>query len=493
MSSDRLYGNWLPAAQRFTIRGVGWKGVTAAVAAYFAAVLLMQYDVRAAITLLALATVALLVAGIRVGGMTTGGHVADRARWQRAQREGAVRRSGVRQVGFSLFGPLAGCRMFDVMCNGRRYAVVHHVADRRLAVTLRLASTAADLNDDNETDAAVARWERFLENLGRRPEVAAAVVTVETAPASGAELEAAVLGRISADAPKDCAALMSAVVASSPGVAARTETRMTLVFDMAAWGSQIPRSQRAKGVDAYLPLLDRSLIGLVLALDGCGVAVLGWTASRDLAAALRIAFDPASAGAVELALADRTREVPQWRQSGPVTAVEYADSYMTDSGVSASFVWTAAPRQYVPSTVLDPLTRPGSFRKRVTCTYVPTLAEHAMGAASARQRSQHLTAAFSRMPVIGRARTAQDEQDSRAADQAAGEVALGAGWIAQTVSVTVTALNEADLPAAVAEVEQAAGRSQLRLRRLTRNHAAGFLASLPLGFDLHELIRRWER
>jgi hypothetical protein len=173
--------------------------------------------------------------------------------------------------------------------------------------------------------------------------------------------------------------------------------------------------------------------------------------------------------------------------------VEYPDAYEHDSGVSASFVWASAPRQFVPSTVLDTLSRPGSFRKRVVSTYVPTLAQHAMTAASARQRGQRLTAAFSRMPVIGRARTAQDEQDSRAADQAAAEVALGAGWVAQTISVTVTVLDEADLPAAVAEVEQAAGRSQLRLRRLAQNHAAGFMAGLPAGLDLHELVGRWSR
>ena len=493
MSTDRLYGNWLPAAQRFSLRGLDWKGVSLAVAAYFAAVLLAQYSLRAGVALLLVASVGVLLAGIRIGGLSVVGHGVALLRWRQAQRRRAVRHAAVGASGWVLPGALAETRMVEVPSGGGTFGAVHHPVARRLAVTLLLASTAADLNDDAETEAAVSRWERFLEGLGRHPEVSAAVVVVETAPTSGAELEASVFGSIAPDAPPDCAHLMADVVASSPGVAARTDTRLTLVFDLRAWGAQLPRAKRGKGVEAYLPLLDRSVTGLEAVLDGCGVTVLGRATPAQLAAVVRVAFDPAAAGAVELAVTERPDDVPGWELAGPATAVEYPDAYAHDSGFSASFVWASAPRQFVPSTVLDALTRPGSFRKRVVSAYVPTLAQHAMSAASARQRGQRLTAAFSRMPVIGRARTAQDEQDSRAADQAAAEVALGAGWVAQTVAVTVTALDEADLPAAVAEIEQVAGRSQLRLRRLTRNHAAGFVAGLPAGLDLHELTQRWSR
>ena len=493
MSTDRLYGNWLPASQRFTLRGLEWKGVSLAVAAYFAAVLLAQYSLRAGVTLVLLASFGVMLGGLHVSGLSLAAHGVALLRWRRSQHGGAVRHTAIDRAGWHLPGVLADTRMLTVTSGAGTYGVVHHPAARRLAVTLRLASTAADLNDDAETDAAVSRWERFLEGLGRHPEIAAAVAVVETAPASGAELEAAALGGVVPESPPDCAALVTAVVAASPTVAARTETRLTLVFALPAWGPQIPRSQRGKGIDAYLPLLDRSVTGLETALDGCGVTVLGRATPAELAAAVRIAFDPGSAGEVELALTERPQDIPPWEVCGPATAVEFAEAYVHDSAVSASFVWASAPRQFVPSTVLDPLTRPGAFRKRVVSTYVPTLSQHAMTAASARQRGQRLTAAFSRMPVIGRARTAQDEQDARAADQAASEVALGAGWIAQTVSVTVTVLDEADLPAAIAEIEQTAGRSQLRLRRLARNHAAGFLAGLPAGLDLHELTRRWAR
>jgi hypothetical protein len=164
-----------------------------------------------------------------------------------------------------------------------------------------------------------------------------------------------------------------------------------------------------------------------------------------------------------------------------------------DTGTSVSFVWAQAPHQLVTSSALDPLTRPGTFRKRVVCPYVATPSGEAMDAATAQVRWRWLAQMVSRLPVIGRASTAQDERDAEAAEQATYEVAAGAGWVAQTITVTVTVLEPSDLPAAVAEVEHAAGTSQLRLRPLYELQAAGFCAGLPVGLSLTELAGRWSR
>ncbi len=156
-------------------------------------------------------------------------------------------------------------------------------------------------------------------------------------------------------------------------------------------------------------------------------------------------------------------------------------------------MWAQAPQLLVPSTVLDPLTRPGTFRKRVTATYQPTPAVQTMDAATAQVRSRWLERTVASLPIIGRASTARDDRDAQAAEQSAYEVAAGAGWIAQTVTATITVLDEADLRAAIAELEQAAGASQLRLRRLFELQAAGFAAGLPAGLSLTELAARWSR
>jgi hypothetical protein len=116
-----------------------------------------------------------------------------------------------------------------------------------------------------------------------------------------------------------------------------------------------------------------------------------------------------------------------------------------------------------------------------------------MDAATTQVRWRWLAQMVSRLPIIGRPGTAQDERDTEAAEQATYEVAAGAGWIAQTIMLTVTVLDELDLPAAVAEVEHAAGASQLRLRRLYELQAAGFVAGLPVGLSLMDLSSRWTR
>jgi hypothetical protein len=247
------------------------------------------------------------------------------------------------------------------------------------------------------------------------------------------------------------------------------------------------------GITAYLPLLAHAVGGLESTLDGCGVTVLGRATAAQLAGAIRVAFDPARSGTVELALSSPNTDVPPWEYCGPTTAREDRDAYTHDTGTSVSFIWAQAPRQLVGSTVLDALARPGRHRKRFTCTYLATPATQTMDAATAQVRWRWLAQMVSQLPVIGRASTAQDERDAAAAEQATREVAAGAGWVAQTVAVTVTVLDDADLPAAIAEVEHAAGVSQLRLRRLTELQAAGFLAGLPAGLSLTDLARRWSR
>jgi hypothetical protein len=285
---------------------------------------------------------------------------------------------------------------------------------------------------------------------------------------------------------------MHELVATSPAVAAGTQTRATITFDLRAWDTHVGRRGRRDGIDAYLPLLDRAITSLETSLDGCGVTVLDRATPAALGAAVRVAFDPAASGQIELALAS-IAPMPSWELAGPASAVEHRDRYVHDSGTSVSFVWAQAPRQLVPSSVLEPLTRPGQFRKRVTFTYLPTPSGEAMDAATAQVRWRWVAQMVSRLPVIGRASTAQDERDADAAEQATYEVAAGAGWVSQTITATVTVLDDTDLPAAVAELEHAAGASQLRLRLLYELQAAGFAAGLPVGLSLTELAGRWTR
>lgn len=85
--------------------------------------------------------------------------------------------------------------------------------------------------------------------------------------------------------------------------------------------------------------------------------------------------------------------------------------------------------------------------------------------------------------------TQRDRDDRERALQSAREEAEGAGVGRFTVYVTTTVTNPADLPAAIADVEQRAGQAKLRLRRLRGSHAAGFAAALGVGVNPAETAR----
>jgi hypothetical protein len=454
----------------------------------------VQSNIRAGTAILAACALVTAASAARIGGTTLTGWVAGKARWIWAGHSDTTTHQSLTRTGeWRLPGPLARTRMLDVVSARGDFGAVHDPRTRRITVTLKVASTSADLTDPAEQDAAVARWERWLESLGRRPEVAYVNVTVETAPLPGRQLQEMIRRRLTPSAPKDCRALMATLATSSPTVAARTDTRVTITFDLRAWDTQLGRAARRDGNNAYLPALDRSLAGLEAGLDGCGVTVLGRATRDELAAIALGAFDPAKAGALEWVLAAPIPDLPGWSHAGPAVAHEYREAYRHDSGTSASFVWAQAPQQLVTSQVLAAIARPGRFRKRFTATYVATPAAGAMDAATAQVRWRWMAQMVSRLPVIGRAGTATDERDAAAAEQATHEVAAGAGWIAQTLLVTTTVLDERHLPAAVAELEQAAGASQLRLRRLYELQAAGFYAGLPAGLALPDLAKEWTR
>lgn len=492
MTETRLYGNWL-RQQTLNIRGLGWKGLLTVIGCYFSGLVLLQSDPKAGLVLLTGCLSLTALAAVKMNGAGLGDALGGKARWWWAHTSSGTTFLAARSTNWTLPGPLARTRMLSVEASGRSYGAIYDPSARRIAVTFDLASTAADLTDQQDHDQAVGRWERWLEGLGRRSEVAWVNVTVETSPSPGAQLRESIHGRLSIFGPDDCTHLMRQLAALSPTVAAKTTTRLTVTFDLRAWDAQVGFSERRRGIDAYLPVLDRSVSSLLAGLNGCGVSVLGVASSTDLGAIVRAAFDPKAALQIELALTGGAREIPSWQLAGPGSAREVRDRYEHDGSTSVSFVWAQAPQQLVTSSVLNALMRPGQSRKRVTVTYVATPTHQTMDVATAQVRWRWFAQMIARLPIVGRASTAADDREARAAEQSTREVAAGAGWVSATVTATVTVLDASELPSAVAELEHAAGASQLRLRRLYELQAAGFYVGLPVGMSLVELARRWSR
>jgi hypothetical protein len=295
------------------------------------------------------------------------------------------------------------------------------------------------------------------------------------------------------------------------------DTRVSITFDPAR------ANPRPTDLVSAVAEVTRWLPGLEASLAAAGVAVLGRASVEWLIGRLRVAYDPASRGDVARALdqhpaiANQPRhavhqaapgyaapeypgaagadELLAWRDAGPLRASETWDRWWHDSGVSVSWALSEAPRQAVLSRVLIPLLAPGAFPRRVTLFYQPYPAEAAAAEVEREISNNSVRSAFARR--TRRDETQRERDDQARAVQAAREEAEGAGVGRFTFYVTTTiAADTADdalLGAAAADVEQRAGQSKLRLRRLRGAQAAGFAAALGFGINPVELARRGRR
>lgn len=465
------------------LRGVGWKAASFVAVAYFVGLVVVQAHVRAGAAILLGALAVTGLAGARVGGVTLTRALADALRWRLADRRFDA-------VAWRRPAALSSLALLRVTSAAVPFAVVHDRRAQRASVTLEVTSTAAELSDAGQRDADVARFERWLESLGHHDVLAQVTVTVAMGPETGERLRAAVREETTSLAPMDCRRLLDALAASLPEGAVTTRTYVTLTLDLRAlqpdWGR--------RDLATVAPVLDAAVSAISSGLDGCGVSEVRRLDAAELAAVVRAAYDPSAEAHLEAALMNPAvwSAVPEFELAGPVHAVEHRDRYEHDGSSSVTYVWAAAPRVAVASSELAPLFAPGSFRKRVTCVYVPTASGRTMDAATELVRRRRFAQALTRLPIVGRPATAQDDRDADDALAAASDIAAGAGWVAMTVLATVTA-SASSLDAATAELERAAGSSQLRLRRLYGQQAAGFAAGLPTGLLLGEVTARWVR
>jgi hypothetical protein len=233
-----------------------------------------------------------------------------------------------------------------------------------------------------------------------------------------------------------------------------------------------------------------------------GLAIAGAGAARpmslaELAAAIRVAYDPDVATVVDEAgpvtLEDLgVANTVEWDDAGPVSAEERKGEYLHDGAVSVSWVMGEAPRGAVRSSVLRRLLAPHPeiARKRVTLLFRP----YAPGDAAQLVDADVATASFqASQRRVGRAR---ESLEVRSAMRAAEEEALGAGLLRfgmiVTATTTVSGLDREWAEAAalledeavnrcVSVVEHLGSASRVRLRRAWRSQATTFTAGLPLG------------
>jgi hypothetical protein len=488
----RTYGGWR-RARGMGLFGLSSVGTVVVLACLVTPLVIGAASLQAGLIAAVPAGLVVLVTLLRVDGVTVGQVLQRTLRWWWGSLRGyGTFRSGAvveHADAWRLPGALAPLTLLSADDGrGGSYGVVWDRRTGFLTATLRCAAASTWLVDGQDADAWVSNWHSWLASLGYTPAIRWVAVTVDTAPEPGTTLQEQVLGRVDPRAPHDADALMRELVARSPAAAADVETRVSITFNPAA------TAHRHDEPEAQVAAVGRLLVGLESALGSCGVTVLGRASADDVAAWVRIAFDPAARGEVQCwndSAPAAGRERLPWAEAGPVAALEEWDRYRHDSGISVSWGWHEPPRQQVTSGVLTRLLSPGRFAKRVTVLYRPLPAGEA-----ARILEEQVNAAAFRdayRKAQKRDETARDAADRMRAQQAAREEAQGAGVVLMSMYVTATVQDEVALPAAVADIESRADQSKIRVRRLFGSQAAGFAATLPVGIHPVQLATRGQR
>jgi hypothetical protein len=481
-SGPRLYGNW--RAERGW--GVGSLSTTSTIV-LFCAVLVPLLAVSAvpAATIPLLATSAVVVAAVvvRIGGVSAIDVVLRRARFHRAQAAGWTELSaGVlteHPRAADLPGVLAPLRPLDVDDGrGGRHGLLWHRRTGTLTAVLRCSPIGLDLADPERADTWVASWGALLADLGYLPLIRHIAVTVDTAPAGGTTMRDHVARELDPAAPPLSRRILDELVELTPATTADIDTRVSICLDPAR-ATPRPTDLLAAAVEVgrRLPAVENSLAS-------CGVAVLGRASTGWITGRIRAAFDPHLRP--DITRLGETDSVLTWQEAGPVAAREHWDSYRHEGGLSVTWALREAPRQAVGSGVLAPLLAPGPFPRRTTWLYQPYPADQAAVKVEAEVTSGQVRRAWAER--TRRDETQRERDDRSRALQSAREEAQGAGVGRFTLYVTTTVTHDDDLPAAVADVEQRAGQSKLRLRRLRGAQAAGFATALGVGIDPADLL-----
>jgi hypothetical protein len=476
-----LYGNWRKK------RGIGIGNLSSAQSVVLAVCALavvasMSITPRVALIAVAFAAVVAVVVLVPVGNHSLAEWATGVARSTRANSIGETRYDGAGGLvsdhprANDLPGPMAPQVPLTVPDGrGGWMTLLWDRLTGRLTAILRVAPVGLDLADLAQVDMWVATFGALMAELGYIPMVRWMSVTVDTAPSGGTTVRDYVTARVDPQAPAGARQVMAELVEASPTQSADADAWVAIVCDPA-----LAHPRPTSLLDAVAEVT-RILPTIETRLSGCGVTVMGRADIAWLTRRLRVAYDPAAAGAsapgrAEIAQMD---ELAWWADAGPVAAQEEWSHWRHDSGMSVTWAWEQAPRQPVPSRILIPLLAPGRWPRRVTMLYTPTPAGKAADVVE-----REVSASSIRRALAARTRrepTQRDITDAARATQAAQEEAAGAGVVTFTLYASVTVTDPAQLATAVADTEQRAGQCQIRLRRQTRGHAGGFAAALGMG------------
>ncbi|WP_436772183.1 SCO6880 family protein [Yinghuangia sp. YIM S09857] len=479
-AKPRTYGNWRKPTSP-GILGLGLAPTVALLAGLVVVIFTLLVSMALAFVLMVLMCAALGPLMIRDRHGRTGMQwLSTRLAWTMAKARGRhLYRSGpigrIPPGTCQLPGLAAKTRLLDATDAYKRpFGILHIRSLDDFTVVLQCDADGAALVDDDQVDTWVAYWGLWLSSLGSESGLAAASITVETAPDTGERLREEITTNLRTDAPELSRRVLTKVMNDYPEGAARITTRIALTYEGRSRTNGRRRSaeEMAAEIGTRLPALTSGL-----SMTGAGAAVP--MTSAQIAAAVRVAYDPTVAVLLDRAQADQSTGL-RWSEAGPFATQESWGHYRHDSAFSITWAMSDAPRGEVFATVLQRLLAPHEdiLRKRVTILYRP----HDPGTAARIVERDIKDARFKANQA--KKASARNSVALTAAEQTALEEATGAGLLRFGMLVTATVDHIEKLDLAASAIDNLSASARLVLRRAYGAQASSFAAALPLGLVL---------
>lgn len=362
---------------------------------------------------------------------------------------------------------------------GRTGQTVGLVADRReLTYTALLAvdGQPLDLADQAERDRRLAGWGGLLAGIAQSSAPIHRLQWVHRSVPDGGDA----LGRWLADhrrVDRDDPSLASYLELIDGAAPASTAHETLLAISLSAVRAHRQVKAAGGGDAGAAAVLLREVASIRRHLARSEVTVRGALPPRAVAFALRCAADP---GARRQAARRQAAGAPDGvdpASAAPLTTETTLTAYRTDSAWHTTYWIAEWPRTPVRAGWVDPL-----LTTQATCT-VGLIMQPVDPATATRQVERQHVAALDDRELRRRAGfvdTARRRTQREAVLRREEELAAGHGAYRYAGFVTVTAGSRTDLEVACGEVEQAAARAHLALRREDGRHDEAWTWTLPI-------------
>lgn len=371
---------------------------------------------------------------------------------------------------------LAGVELWEATNGERTIGALAELGGRRLTAVLACRAVAFALLDADAQERRLAQWGIVLSSVADTP-IRRLQWLERTGPSQGDELARWLHDGRDPSIPQRAPILESYLELISNSTSVTQDHEVLLAIQVDAAGV------RGRPKNALGAILVEQAERLARGLEMAEVRVLGALRPRQIARALRTAFDPyARAELAALEAFDGDRDGIDPPSAGPIGAQEAWDSYRCDGAWHATYWIAGWPRTDVSPMFMEAILGSSSVVRTVAVTFEPI-----SPAQSARQVEAAITRDRADSELrrrFGQSETARQRQAQEAALRREAELAAGHGEVRMSGFVTVSGQDREDLQLACSEVLQHAARARLELRPMYGQQGAAFTFTLPLARGL---------